>query len=140
MRRRSGPGFSLIEVLAAFVILSLVATALFGLFSGALANGSAAEDWSRAMLVAESRLAEAANAQPLVEKADRGTADDGRIQWETRVRAFDAPDVDPELATLSETMISRLYRVEVEVKFPGVAGNERTLKLATVKVAARDPR
>ena len=48
-------GFSLLEVLVAFVILALVATALFRLFSGALNNASAAEEWSRALLVAESR-------------------------------------------------------------------------------------
>jgi general secretion pathway protein I len=126
-------------VLAAFVILALVATALFGLFSGALANGSAAEEWSRAMLVAESRLAEAASAQPLRETTERGTADEGRIEWESRVRAYDAPDVEPELARMSETMVTRLYRVEVDVKFPGIAGTARTLHLATLKIAARDP-
>jgi hypothetical protein len=122
------------------VILALVATALFGLFSGALANGSAAEEWSRAMLVAESRLAEAANAQPLVETTERGTADDDRIEWEARVSAYEAPDVDAELVRLSEAMLTRLYRVEVDVKFPGVAGSARTLKLATLKLAARNPR
>ena len=72
--RVEGPqrGFSLIEVLAAFVILALVATALFQLFSGALLNASAADEWSRASLVAESRLAAAAGAVPLVETTDRG--------------------------------------------------------------------
>jgi prepilin-type N-terminal cleavage/methylation domain-containing protein len=35
-------GFSLLEVLVAFVILALVATALFRLFGGALSNASGA--------------------------------------------------------------------------------------------------
>ena len=55
MIRRRNSGFSLLEVLAAFVILALVATALFRLFSGSLQNASAAEDWSRALLIAESQ-------------------------------------------------------------------------------------
>ena len=140
-RQRTGQrGFSLIEVLAAFVILALVATALFQLFSGALTNVSAAEEFSRAMLVAESRLAAAAGALPLVEAAERGDADDGRIRWETRVRAWEPPEVPPELARVSEGMTTRLYRVEVDVRFPGLAGRERTLSLATVKLAAKDPR
>ena len=42
-------GFSLLEVLAAFVILALVATALFRLFSASLNNVSAAEENPRAM-------------------------------------------------------------------------------------------
>ena len=78
-------GFSLLEVLVAFVILSLVATALFRLFSGALGNASAADDYSRAMLVAESVLAEAAAGQPLRETTQTGTSDDGRVAWTTRV-------------------------------------------------------
>ena len=46
----------------------------------------------------------------------------------------------PDLAKQSETMTTRLYRVEVDVRFPGLAGRERTLSLATVKLAAKDPR
>jgi general secretion pathway protein I len=136
---RRARGFSLIEVLAAFVILALVATALFQLFSGALQNASAAEDWSRAVLVAESRLAAAANTLPLLEATERGDDDAGRIRWESRVRAWEPPGVDPELARISEGMTTRLYRVEVDVRFPGLAGRERALSLATVRLAAKDP-
>ena len=131
-------GFSLLEVLAAFVILALFATSLFGLFSGALGNASAADDWSRALLFAQSRLAQAASAQPLAEATDSGSEDDGRIRWESRVAAWDPPEVDPELARISEAMTTRLYRIEVDVRFPGVAGGERTLSLATVRLAGKD--
>jgi len=131
-------GFSLLEVLAAFVILSLFATSLFGLFSGALGNASAADDWSRALLVAQSRLAAAASVQPLAEASDAGTEDEGRIRWETRVAPWDPPEVDPELARISESMTTRLYRVEVDVRFPGIAGGERSIALATVRMAARE--
>jgi len=131
-------GFSLLEVLAAFVILSLFATSLFGLFAGALGNASAADDWSRALLVAQSRLAAAASVQPLTEASEAGTEDDGRIRWETRVAPWDPPEVDPELARISEAMKTRLYRVEVDVRFPGIAGGERSITLATVRLAARD--
>ena len=138
-RARAARGFSLIEVLAAFVILALVATTLFQLFSGALQNASASDEWSRAVLVAESRLAAAASAQPLVEATERGDDDVGRLRWETRVRAFDPPDVDPELARVSEGMTTRLYRIEADVRFPGLAGGERTVSLATLRIAARNP-
>lgn len=131
-------GFSLIEVLAAFVILALVATALFNLFSGALTNASAADEWSRAVLLAESRLAIASHAVPLVEATERGDADEGRVHWETRVVAWQAPGVTPELERASEGMTTRLYRVEVDVRFPGLAGRERTFSLSTVRLAAKD--
>ena len=62
-------GFSMLEVLVAFVILALVGTALFRLFSGALNNASAADDYSRAVLVAESVLAEAAGTRAAARSA-----------------------------------------------------------------------
>ena len=54
--RHAHRGFSLLEVLVAFVILALVATAIFRLIGGALGNAGVAEDVSRAVLVAQSRL------------------------------------------------------------------------------------
>jgi len=134
---RRSRGFSLLEVLAAFVILALVATSLFGLFSGALGNASAADDWSRALLVAQSRLAVAASTQPLTESSDAGAEDDGRIRWQSRVAPWEPPEADPELANVAESMTTRLYRIEVDVRFPGVAGGERTISLATLRLAAR---
>ena len=104
--RRHERGFSLLEVLVAFVVLSLVATALFRLFSGALRNALAADEYSRAVLVAESVLEEAA-AGTLRESTRSGAAEDGRMQWAVRIGPFDATDVNPELEQLSSTLPTR---------------------------------
>jgi general secretion pathway protein I len=130
-------GFSLIEVLVAFVILALVATALFGLFSSSLNNAAAAEEWSRAALVAESRLDAAAAAQPLKESAERGSDFDGRLTWETRVAPYAAPEVDPDLERVSDALPTRLYRVTVDVRYKAGDGKERTVSLATVKIGQK---
>jgi general secretion pathway protein I len=130
-------GFSLLEVLVAFVILSLVVTALFGLFGGALRNASTAADWSRALLVAQSRLAEAASVQPLKEGSAAGTEEDGRISWQTTVAPYVVPDPNPDLERASESMATRLYRVSVEVRYTGDNGKARTYSLSTVKVGAK---
>ena len=133
-------GFSLLEVLVAFVILSLVATALFRLFSGALGNASAADDYSRAVLVAESALATAAATKPLRETTESGSADDGRIAWTTHVAPYSAPGVSPDLERVAETMPTRLYRISAEVTFPAPSGGQRTYALATTRIGARDPK
>ena len=138
MRRRAA-GFSLIEVLAAFVILALVGTALFRLFSASLNNASAAEEWSRALLVAESQLDLAAAAQPLRENEVRGGDDAARLRWETHVAPYNVPDVDRELARASEALAMRLFRISVDVKFEGANGRERTLTLGTIKMGPKDP-
>lgn len=133
-------GFSLLEVLVAFVILALVGTALFRLFSGALGNASAADDSSRALLVAESVLAEAASTQPLKETSQQGTVDDGRIEWTTKVAPYTAPGVNPDTERGSDSLPLRLFRVTAEVEFPAANGGKRTLALATTRIAARDAR
>lgn len=132
-------GFSLLEVLVAFVILALVATALFQLFSSSLNNASAAEEWSRAVQVAESKLASAAAAQPLKEATERGSEFDGRVKWETTVAPYTAPDVDPDLEKASESLATRLYRITCQVSYVGGDGRERKMTLGTTRVAARNP-
>jgi general secretion pathway protein I len=135
--RQRADGFSLLEVLVAFVILSLVVTALFGLFGGALRNASTAEEWSRALLVAQSRLAEAANAVPLKEGSAGGTEPDGRISWQTAVAPYVPPNPNPDLERASEALPTRLYRVSVEVRYLGDNGQPRTFALSTLKLATR---
>jgi general secretion pathway protein I len=145
MRARSFPatrnmrGFSLLEVLAAFVILSLVATALFRLFSASLNNVSAAEEWSRALLLAESQLEAAAATQPLKALDDHGVDDTGRIHWTSKVVTYTVPDVDQELERASELLAMRLYRISVVVTFDGADGRERSLSLATMRLGPRTP-
>jgi general secretion pathway protein I len=133
-------GFSLLEVLVAFVILSLVATALFGLFSGALNNASAADDYSRAVLVAESALAEAAAAKPLRETSQTGTADDGRITWKTTVAPYVPPAMPAEFDRAAEPLRLTLYRVTAEVAFPAPSGGERRYELATLRIGPKETR
>ena len=137
--KRSSRGFSLIEVLVAFVIMALVATALFRLFSSSLVNASASEEWSRALQVAESRLANAAASQPLKEARDRGVDLDGRVEWETTVTPYVVETLDPDLDRASESLAMRLLRVTVDVKYKGSDGKERTLSLATVRMGPRNP-
>ena len=137
--RRHSSGFSLLEVLVAFIIVALVVTALFRLFGGALGNASAADEWTRALLVAQSRLALAAATVPLREASDGGTEADGRIAWRTVVTPYVPPDNDPELEGTAQAMPTRLYRVSVDVQFPGIGGQPRTLTLSTLKLGQRNP-
>lgn len=132
-------GFSLLEVLVAFVILALVATALFRLFGGALNNASAADDWSRALLVAETHLASAASVIPLREGTDQGTEKDSPLRWSTKVEPYTPPETSPDLERASESTPTRVYRVTAEVRFPSDSGSDRIVALTTLRLAARNP-
>ena len=57
MSRRREQGFTLIEVVVAFVLLALVMSTAFEIFSAGLARAGQLEERSRALVVAQSRLA-----------------------------------------------------------------------------------
>ena len=137
-RPRASGGFSLLEVLVAFVILALVATALFRLFSGALVNASAADDYTHAVLVAESVLAEAAAANPLVEATNTGSAEDGRVAWTTRVTPYTPPDASPDAERIAQAVPNRLWRITAEVTFAAPSGGTRSFALATTRIGPKE--
>ena len=140
MTKKRAAGFSLLEVLVAFVILALVGTALFQLFGGALRNASVADEYSRAALVAESRLTAAAvENTPLREGGDQGTTDDGKYSWETKIEAYVPPGTTADQDRLAQSAAVRLFRISVSVSWPGMAGAQRSISLATVRLVAKQP-
>jgi len=79
-------GFSLLEILVAFVILSLSLATVLGVFSTGLRAAARGEDYSRAVALAETKLAAMANADPLRDGVEEGEFDD-RYRWRTVTRA-----------------------------------------------------
>jgi len=138
--KKRAAGFSLLEVLVAFVILALVGTALYRLFGGALNNASVAEEYSRAALLAESRLeAAAVENTPLKEGGDQGTTDDGKYSWQTKVEAYVPPGTTADQDRLQQAAAVRLFRISVNVSWPGMLGAQRSVSLATVRLATKQP-
>jgi general secretion pathway protein I len=131
-------GFSLLEVLAAFVILALVGTALFRLFSGALGNATLADEYSRATLYAESRLAAVSVEAPLKESTLQGNSDDGRYAWTAVIAQYTPPGSTPDLDSAATAMAVRLWKLAVTVTWPGAPGNERSVALSTVRIAVKE--
>jgi general secretion pathway protein I len=137
-RTTRAAGFSLIEVLAAFVILALVGTALFRVFSGALGNVAASDEYSRATLFAESQLAGLGIETPLREGTQQGTSDDGNYVWTTKIEPYTPPGITPEMDSTTAAMPARLWRLSVTVRWPGAPGSERLVALSTQRVAPKE--
>jgi general secretion pathway protein I len=132
-------GFSLLEVLVAFVILALVGTALSRLFSGALGNATLSDEYSRATLYAESRLAGLGVETPLREGVQQGTSEDGYYSWTVKMELYTPPGTSPDIDSTASAMGVNLWRLASTVRWPGAPGSERSISLATLKVALKEP-
>jgi general secretion pathway protein I len=121
-------GFSLLEVLVAFAILSMTLGVVLQVFSAGLRNTGLAEEYTYAVLHAESVLAALGREEPLAEGGMEGEFDD-KFSWRSSVTPYEEDDVD-----LSDST-AVAYRVEVEV-FWQSADKTRSIMLETLRVAA----
>lgn len=120
-------GYTLIEVLVAFMILALALTVLMRIFSGGLRNVSVSSDYAMATLIAESRLAAAGIDVPLRPGETSGTEGE-RFQWTLNVQ-----DYQPRPGYRSAAQGVDAYRVTVTVEWPN-GDNTRSVGLSTVRL------
>jgi general secretion pathway protein I len=120
-------GYTLIEVLVAFMILALALTVLLRIFSGGLRNVSVSSDYAIATLIAESRLAGAGIDVPLRPGETSGTEGE-RFEWTVSVQ-----DYQPWPGYRSAAKGLDAYRVTVTVEWPH-GDNTRSVGLSTVRL------
>jgi general secretion pathway protein I len=123
-------GFSLLEVLVAFSILTLSLGVLFSLFATGLRNTSIAREHSHAIALAESRLAEIGVIEPLETGVQEGAFDD-QYRWYIQVTEYPWYD---EPATTLQPLVP--YQVKVEVTWQSLY-RERSVALTTLRLAHR---
>lgn len=128
--KRASAGFSLLEVLVAFVILALTMSVMMRIFSGGLRNVVLADDYSRAVLLAQSRLAEL-SVKP-IEGEGKGEFDE-KFRWRSMIH----PWVDDAAATglAPPPLPVRLMEIEVRVAWGEEGGSPRELVLSTLQLA-----
>lgn len=125
--RRQQRGFTLIEILVAFMILAMSLTVIFRIFSGGLRNVALSEDYARAVLVAESQLSAIGVSEPLVRGVSSGEWGK-RFRWQRVVEHYQPWQQDKEL-----TAAVLAYRVTVSVDWEH-AGGSRQITLNSVRL------
>jgi general secretion pathway protein I len=134
MRARSR-GFTLIEVIVAFVLLSLVLATGFEIFSTGLKRAGDLDGYSRAIVLAQSKLASAGLDQPLQAGSVQGESEDGTLHW-----VLDMQPVEDELAQGQAQPgpgTYMLYRVQARVEWAGPDARPRSYSLATLALGVR---
>jgi general secretion pathway protein I len=106
-RARAERGFTLLEILVAFIVLAIVGGSLLQLFQGGMRNLAHSTDYSHAALLARSKLSEL-EAYPEVAPGEQTGDFDERYRWRLRVAPYQDPDGAPAAASGVELMTAEL--------------------------------
>jgi general secretion pathway protein I len=123
-------GFTLIEVVVAFVLLAVVLVMAFEVFSAGLSRASQLGERSQALVIAQSRLAAAGVDQVLREGESTGESEDHRFQWSTRITRTDEGMAQGKPAPSNYV----LYRIDVLVTWQDAMGRSQGLPLSTLAI------
>jgi general secretion pathway protein I len=125
-RAGSSAGFTLLEVLVAFAILSVAVVAVIQGFAQGLRLLKVAGDHQQAVLLADQKAREVVNP---VEAHDKGQ--DGAFDWERSVTIVATPDLERTPATRKW----HVYQIDVKVRW----GETRGVQVMTLRTLAEQP-
>ena len=137
--RRCMGGFSLLEVLVAFTILTLTLGVLWQIFSATAQRATVVQETHRAVMLAESKISELALTD-LVRAGDDAGEVDATYRWQRRIEPISEGKRSTRL-----TRPRAPYRVIVEVQWSprearihGQDGQLRSVVLTTVRMGAAE--
>lgn len=122
--KRGVGGFSLLEIMIAFVGIAMLLGVLIELFGSGLETVQTGEHYARATVIAQSRLAAAGSESPLEEGVTSGTAEDF-FHWRMTVSPY-----SDAFAPAAQHMVKPLS-VQVDV-FWEEGGRPRTVSLTSI--------
>jgi general secretion pathway protein I len=100
LQSRSARGFTLIELVAAFVIFALAFGILLQILGGALHTTAQSAEYTRAALWAQSLLDNQGIGAPLQEGSSSGRFDD-HYSWDLNIARYDPPPVTTTVAPIT---------------------------------------
>ena len=136
--RGSAGGFTLLEVLLAFLVFALSFAVVLEILSGSMRNTSRAREYTEVALIAQSVMDQVGLEIPL-QAGTEVTGESGKYQWELRIDPF-VGDADTahslELADLTNI---ELLEIELAVNW-GFFPRERSDQFTTVRAMLKDRR
>ena len=124
---KTSQGFSILEILVAFVVMALVVGTLLQLFGTSMRNVVLADEYSFAVQVAESRMQAVGTEIPVEEGNVTGTEEGSGYQWTVNMEPV---ELDEEQETFSLSI--QPYQVTVVVRWDS-AGKRREFALSSLR-------
>lgn len=120
-------GFSILEILIAFVVMALVVGSLLRLFGTSVRNVALADEYSFAVQIAESRMQTVGTEIPVEKGSVNGEEQNTGYRW---VVAMEPVELDEEQESFSLSV--QPYQVNVVVSWDS-AGKQRQFVLSSLR-------
>ena len=134
---RTSAGFSLLEVLVAFTLFAVAMGVLMQIFSRGVNGASLANQYARATMYAESKLAAVGQEETLKEGITSGRFDDD-YAWQISIKPYvDTAPKDQMSIDFEKQFYSQLYEVESRITFKSDDQRERVVALSTLQFGLR---
>lgn len=129
-------GFTILEVLVAFVLLGVTLAAILQVFTSGLRDAQLADEYARAVMMARSNLAGFTAAETVNEGSRSGQ--EAPFAWTVSAAAYDERQEDPTAQAQPQAELRvRLLRVESKVAWRAADGRDREVDLVTLVLGAR---
>jgi general secretion pathway protein I len=129
--RQSSRGFTLLEVMLAFVVFALSFATVLEIMAGSMRSVRRASDDTQVALLAQSIMDLVGTEIPIEEGQFNGTGMD-RYQWRLDIYLYEATDEDIRTQELAEMSGIELYRVDLDINWE-TGRRERDLHFSTIR-------
>ena len=130
-RQRNSRGFTLLEVMLAFVIFALSFATVLEIMAGSMRSVRRASDDTEVALFAQSIMDLVGTEIPVEEGEFSGTAMD-RYQWQLGISLYDSDGDDAGTQELAELSGVELYRVDLDIDWE-TGRRQRDLHFSTIR-------
>ena len=133
---RRDQGFTLLELLLAFVVFALSFATALEIMSGSMRSTVQAREYTEAALTAQSVMNRAGLDIPLV-AGSAASGQHGEFEWDLWIYEFAASDENLRTVELAELTAIELLRIDLEVRW-GQPPRERSEQFSTVRAVIPD--
>jgi len=131
-------GFTLLEVLLAFVVFAISFAVVLEIIAGSMRSTVRTKDYSEAALLAQSLMESVGNELPLEPGAYQGETDDG-YRWAIEISDFEGIGEDTRTLELAEMNSTQLYWVDLQLSW-GDERRNRDVQFTTIRSMLGDGR
>jgi len=136
VRSRNSGGFTLLEVMLAFVIFAMSFAVVLEIISGSIRNTMHAKEYTEVALITQSVMDQVGLDIPL-ESGTRSSGELGEYKWELEVNPFEGSAEVSRFQEISEQTGIELLEVEFIITW-GKYPRERSNRFTTVKAILSD--